>query len=158
MRPYRTSLTDIHSYSTTVHMSILSQPIMRGVQIMPSSRAARSTGSQCHHAHSIDPCRAHAVGNGKASNHADTMHTTRMQAAGSWAARATTHEQPIRRHVSTSSFQLGNTRYAADHAHLSQPTDAWRRGKALTTMLLAVKLMKPAFASKPAECLIRVRW
>ena len=70
-------------------MSILSQPIMRGVQIMPSSRAARSTGSQCHHAHSIDPCRARTVGNGKASNHADTMHTTRMEAAGSWAARAT---------------------------------------------------------------------
>ena len=70
-----------------------------------------------------------------------------------WKLGCEGHEQPIRRHVSTSSFQLGNTRYAADHAHLSQPTDAWRRGKALTTMLLAVKLMKPAFASKPAESL-----
>ena len=89
MRPFRTSPTDIYSYGTTVHMSILSQPIMRGVQIMPSSRVVRSTGSQCHHARSTNPCRARTVGNGKASNHADTMHTTRMQAAGSWAARAT---------------------------------------------------------------------
>ena len=46
MRPFTTSPTDIYSYGTTVHMSILSQPIMRGVQIMPSSRVARSTGSQ----------------------------------------------------------------------------------------------------------------
>ena len=89
MRPFRTSPTDIYSYGTTVHMSILSQPIMRGVQIMPSSRVVRSTGSQCHHARSTNPCRERTVGNGKASNHADTMHTTRMEAAGSWAARAT---------------------------------------------------------------------
>ena len=34
MRPFTTSPTDIYSYGTTVHMSILSQPIMRGVQIM----------------------------------------------------------------------------------------------------------------------------
>ena len=85
-------------------------------------------------------------------SHACNPHATR------WKLGCEGHEQPIRRHVSTSSFQLGKTRYAADHAHLLQPTDAWPRGKALTTMLLATKLMQPAFASKPAECLIRVRW
>ena len=89
MRPFTTSPTDIYSYGTTVHMSILSQPIMRGVQIMRSSRVARSTGSQCHHAHSTDSCRARTVGNGNASNHADPMLTARMRAAGSWAAMAT---------------------------------------------------------------------
>ena len=88
MRPFTTSPTDIYSYGTTVHMSILSQPIMRSVQIMRTSRVARSTGSQCHHAHSTDPCRARTVENGNASNHANPMHTARMRAAGSWAARA----------------------------------------------------------------------
>ena len=156
MRLFRTSPTDLYSYGTCVNMSISSHPIRRGMRIMRSSRLVRSTGSQHHHAHPIYPCRERRVGNGKASNHADPMHATRMQPAGSWAAEG--HEQPIRRHVSTSSFQLGKTRYAADHAHLLQPTDAWPRGKALTTMLLATKLMQPAFASKPAECLIRVRW
>ena len=58
MRPFVTSLTDIHSYGTTVHMSILSSRFMRRVQIMPTSRLARSTGSRCHHAHPVDPCRA----------------------------------------------------------------------------------------------------
>ena len=58
MRPFRTSLTEIYSYGTTVHMSILSRRFMRRAQIMPTSRLARATGSQCHHAHSTDPCRA----------------------------------------------------------------------------------------------------
>ena len=89
MRPFRTPPTAIYSYGTTVHMSILSQPIMRSVQIMRTSRVARSTGSQCHHAHSTVSCRARTVSNGNASNHADPMLTARMRAAGSWAAMAT---------------------------------------------------------------------
>ena len=92
MRLFRTSPTDLYSYGTCVNMSISSHPIRRGMRIMRSSRlvrsAARSTGSQHHHAHPIDPCRERRIGNGKASNHADPMHATRMQPAGSWAARA----------------------------------------------------------------------
>ena len=45
MRPFRTSLTDIYSYGTTVHMSILSSRFMRLVRIMPTSRLVRATGS-----------------------------------------------------------------------------------------------------------------
>ena len=89
MRLFRTSPTDLYSYGTCVNMSISSHPIRRGMRIMRSSRLVRSTGSQHHHAHPIYPCRERRVGNGKASNHADPMHATRMQPAGSWAARAT---------------------------------------------------------------------
>ena len=120
-------------------MSILSQPIMRGVQIMPSSRAARSTGSQCHHAHSIDPCRAHAVGNGKASNHADTMHTTRMQAVASWAANH--HEHRAHRRVTQSSFRLVPKLSVAAHAHHTLPVDDTHRAHELVMLLLEAKLM-----------------
>ena len=57
MRPFRTSLTDIYSYGTTVHMSILSRRFVCRVQIMPTSRLARATGSRCNHAHPIGSCR-----------------------------------------------------------------------------------------------------
>ena len=57
MKPFVTSLTDIHSYGTTVHMSIFSRRFMRHVQIMRYSRVARSTGSRCHHAYSTDSYR-----------------------------------------------------------------------------------------------------
>ena len=56
-------------------------------------------------------------------------------------------EHRARRRVRRSSSRLISSLSAAAHAHLSQPTDAWRRGKALTTVLLAAKLMKPAFAA-----------
>ena len=46
MRPFRTSLTDIYSYGTTVHMSILSCRFMRLVRIMPTSRLARATADR----------------------------------------------------------------------------------------------------------------
>ena len=69
MRPFRTSLTDLYSYGTTVHKSILSRRFMRRVQIMPTSCLARFTGSQCHRAYPTDPCRARGVGNNKASKH-----------------------------------------------------------------------------------------
>jgi len=67
-------------------------------------------------------------------------------------------KKPIRRHVSTSSFKLGKTRSAAGHARRTQPTEAWHRGQALTTLLLAAELIQPAFAGTPAECSNRALW
>ena len=84
MGPLQTSLTDLYSYGTTVHICRFfparSLMVMRRVQIMPTSRLARATGSHCHHAHSTDPCRARGVGNGQASNHANPIcvYTARM--------------------------------------------------------------------------------
>ena len=64
-------------------MSILFQPIKRGMQIKPTSRLARSTASQYHHAHlrtlgCIVP-NARGVDNGKASKRADPVRTARMR-------------------------------------------------------------------------------
>ena len=127
MRLFRTSPTDLYSYGTCVNMSISSHPIRRGMRIMRSSRLVRSTGLQHHHAHLIYPCRERRVGNGKASNHADPMHATRMQPAGSWAARAT------------------SSRYAGTSAH--RASSSAKRDMQLITHTSCSPLM-PGLAAK----------
>ena len=52
-------------------MAILRATNAPSVQIMRCSRLARSTGSQCHHAHSIAACLWRGVRNDNASNHAE---------------------------------------------------------------------------------------
>ena len=149
MRPFRTSLTDFYSYGTTVHMSILSSRFMRRVHIMQSSRLSRATGSQCHAAHSIDPCLVRGVGNDKASNHDDPWRTARMRSAARWVANR--HESHARRRVTRSSIHLVSTLSTAAHAHLAQPTDDTHRAKALAKQQQDAKLMQPPFASTRAE-------
>ena len=152
MRPFRTSLTDIYSYGTTVHISILSSRFMRRVHIMRSSRLSRATGSQCHAAHLIDPCLVRGVGNDKASNHDvdDPWRTARMRSAARWVANR--HESHARRRVTRSSIQLVSTLSAAAHAHLAQPTDDTHRADELAKLQQAAKLMHPPLAGIPAEC------
>ena len=152
-QPFSTSYDELHTYGTTVHMSILSSRFMRRVQIMPTSCLARFTGSQYHRAYPTDPCRARGVGNGKASKHASPMRTARMRSASSWAASR--HESCAHRRVTTSSSWLVSTRSAAAHALHTQPAEAAHRAKALTKLLLAAKLEQPPFAGTPAECWIR---
>ena len=159
MRPLRTSLTDLYSYGTTVHMSILSSRFMRRVQIMPTSCLARFTGSQCHRAYPTDPCRARGVGNGKASKHANPLGTARMRSTARWAASRHEHRMHrARRRITRPSFRLVNTVSAAAHAHHTQPTGATHRAKALATPLLAAKLEQPPFAGTPAECSNQTLW
>ena len=154
--PFSTSYDELHTYGTTVHMSIFSSRFMRRVQIMPTSCLARFTGSQCHRAYPTDPCRARGVGNAKASKHANTMLTARMRSASSWAASR--HESHAHRRVTTSSSWLVSTRSAAAHALHTQPAEATHRAKALTKLLLAAKLEQPPFAGTPAECSNRTLW
>ena len=152
MRALRTSLTDIHSYGTTVHMSIFSRRFMRRVQIMPALRLARSTGSQCQHAHSTDPYRARGIGNGNASNHEDPWLTARMRPAGRWAANR--HKSRPHRRVTQSSFRLVSALSAAAPAHHTLPANGAHRAKELVKLLLPAKLMQPPLASTRAECSI----
>ena len=109
--PFSTSYDELHTYGTTVHMSILSSRFMRCVQIMPTSRVARAPGSQCHHTHSTDPYRARGIRNGNTSNHDDPWLTARMRPAGRWAANR--HKSRARRRVTISSFWLVSTLSAA---------------------------------------------
>ena len=154
--PFSTSCDELHTYGTTVHMSICSSRFMRRVQIMPTSCLARFTESQCHRAYSTDPCRARGVGNGTASNHANPLGTARMRSTARWAASR--HEHRARRRITRPSFRLVNTVSAAAHAHHTQPTGATHRAKALATPLLAAKLEQPPFAGTPAECSNRTLW
>ena len=139
MRPFRTSLTEIYSYGTTVHMSIFFSRFMRDVQIMRYSRLARSTGSRYHRTQPVDPCRARGVGSHKASKHADPMSTARMRSAARWASSR--HESRARRRVTKSRFRLVSTLSAAAHDHLTHPTDATHRAAELSMLQLVAKLM-----------------
>ena len=133
--PFSTSYDELHTYGTTVHMSIFSSQFMRRVRIMPTSCLSRFTGSQCHRAYPTDPCRARGVDNAKASKHAHPMRTARMRSASSWAASR--HESHAHRRVTTSSSWLVFTRSAAAHAHHTLHIDATHRVKELATLLLA---------------------
>ena len=145
-------------------MSIMSDPnVPIGIacaacKFMRSSRLARSTGSQWHHAHSTDLCQVREVGNGSASKHAHPMRTARMRATASWAVATTSSIEHADRRVRRSSFQHLSTPSVAPHAHFTQPTDDDHRAEALAKQQLAAKLVQPPFASTPAECSNHTLW
>ena len=123
---------------------------------MRSSRLARSTGSQWHHAHSTDLCQVREVGNGSASKHAHPMRTARMRATAGWAvATMQAACRPARENIE---LPARIHALAAAHAHLMQPVDDTHHAHALAKQQLAAKLIQPPFASTPAECSNHTLW
>ena len=121
---------------------------------MSSARPPRSTGSLRHHANSIDLCQERQVGNGKASNHADTLRTARMRAAASWAASR--HQQRLHGGARMSRLRCLSKLAAAANAHSTQPVDDLKRAEVLPTMPPAAELVQPPLrANLPSAGIVR---